>query len=496
MLKADLEKIVTSLSAIERKSFRIHYKHQSGDGKYGELFEMYLSAISGKAAAETSFRIKYPTTSFDNTAAYLFKVLTEMLTMGRIQQDPWFGQLFSVMKAKLFTERSMPERALKELRRTQHQAENSEDHLLSYLCSRIELSQLARVGFANMTQQELIDFQMRGKKSLQVLRQIHEHHSLYEILSHKLLNKGITVNEEDNLDDLVLSELGIITRGSSHRFESKKLHLLFQAYFFIHKSEYSAALELFKKLNTLMEGNESILDFPPYDYLDTLDGILNSLLQIRYFDEMQYFISKIEGLLSKNYPEHFLNMADQMMAMFQMSIIIGESNYAKAIEFHDTIRKKSRLNDIAISPEKHITYYFQVAIAYFKLKKIKSAKENILKAINIGRYQKDLLIFRACWLFQMVLYAESGDNEFISYEIRAYKRAFSGKSKIIIPFERILFEVMLVDIKSNSRASNRRLKMKINEGLDGLETTPSQLKLLQYFDFIGWIHDHLSLSRK
>lgn len=101
MLKADLEKIVTSLSAIERKSFRIHYKHQSGDGKYGELFEMYLSAISGKAAAETSFRIKYPTTSFDNTAAYLFKVLTEMLTMGRIQQDPWFGQLFSVMKAKV-----------------------------------------------------------------------------------------------------------------------------------------------------------------------------------------------------------------------------------------------------------------------------------------------------------------------------------------------------------------------------------------------------------
>ena len=491
MLRNDLEKIIASLSVIEKKSFRIYYKHQNGDGKYAELFEMYLSAIIAKTSAEESFRLKYPTTSFENTAAYLFKVLTEMLTMGRIQQDPWFGQLFSVMKAKLFTERSMPDRALKEIRRTQRQAENSENHLLSYLCSRIELSQLSRVGFANMTQQELIDFQMRGKQTLQVLRQTHEHHSLYEILSHKLLNKGITLNEDDNLDDLVLSELGIITRGSRHRFESRKLHLLFQAYFFIHKSEYNAALELFKKLNSLMELNESLLDFPPYDYLDTLDGILNSLLQIKYFDEMQYFIFKIGILLSKPYPEHFLNMADQTMAIFQMSAVIGEEKYAEAVKLHDVNKKAGRLNDIAISPEKYIAYQFQISIAFYKLRNLKQARENISKAISIGRYQTDLLIFRACWLFQLVLHTELVDYEFTTYEIRAYKRAFKGKSQII-PFEKLLFEVMLGNTKTNSKASNRRLAQKVQEGINSMKTTISQEKLLQYFDFIEWICSRLS----
>lgn len=491
MLRNDLQKIIASLSVIEKKSFRIYYKHQNGDGKYAELFEMYLSAIIAKTSAEESFRLKYPTTSFENTAAYLFKVLTEMLTMGRIQQDPWFGQLFSVMKAKLFTERSMPDRALKEIRRTQRQAENSEDHLLSYLCSRIELSQLSRVGFANMTQQELIDFQMRGKQTLQVLRQTHEHHSLYEILSHKLLNKGITLNKDDNLDDLVLSELGIITRGSRHRFESRKLHLLFQAYFFIHKSEYNAALELFKKLNSLMELNESLLDFPPYDYLDTLDGILNSLLQIKYFDEMQYFILKIEILLSKPYPEHFLNMADQTMAIFQMSAVIGEEKYVEAVKLHDVNKKAGRLNDIVISPEKYIAYQFQISIAFYKLRNLKQARENISKAISIGRYQTDLLIFRACWLFQLVLHTELVDYDFTTYEIRAYKRAFKGKSQII-PFEKLLFEVMLVNTKTNSKASNRRLAQKVQEGINCMKTTISQEKLLQYFDFIEWICSRLS----
>ncbi|MEJ7559967.1 MAG: hypothetical protein WKF66_16765 [Pedobacter sp.] len=491
MLRAELEKLIFSLSAAEKKSFRIYYKNQNGDGKYGQLFEMYLAAISGNSPAEECFHLKFPTSSFDNTAAYLFKVLTEMLTMGRIQQDPRFAQLFSVMKAKLFIERSMPDRALKEVRRTQRQAENSEDHLLSYLCSRIELSQLARVGFANMTQQELIDLQMRGRQTLQVLRQTHEHHSLYEILSHKLLSKGVMLNEEDNLDDLVLSELGIITRGSNHRFESRKLHLLFQAYFFIHKSEYGAALELFKKLNSLMELNESILDYPPYDYLDTLEGILNSLLQIRYFDEMQYFISKIAGLLSKPYPEHFLNMADQTMAIFQMSTIIGEHKYAEALKVHDINKKTGRLNEITISPEKYIAYHLEVSIAFFKLGNLKSAKENILKAINVGRSQMELLIFRACWLFQLVLHAEVGDNEFVAYELRAYKRVFHGKSKVI-PFEKFLFEVMLVETKRNSKASNRRLAQKVQEGLNGIDTTISQEKLLNYFDFVGWMYSHLS----
>ncbi|ETZ20956.1 hypothetical protein [Pedobacter sp. V48] len=490
MLKADLEKLISSLSATEKKSFRIYCRQHTGEGKYAQLFEIYLSAIPGEAPPAEVFRLSHPGTSFDNTAAYLFKVLTEMLTMGRIQQDAWFGQLFSVMKAKLFTERSLPDRALKELRKTQRQAEDAEDHLLLYLCARMELSQLVRTGFANMDQQELIAFQMKGKQTLQVLRQTHEHHSLYEILSHKLLNRGITLNDEDNLDDLVLSELGIITRGSNHRFESRKLHLLFQAYFFIHKSEYGAALALFKKLNTLMELNESILDFPPYDYLDTLEGILNSLLQINYFDEMQYFISKIAGLASKPYPEHFLNMANQTLVTFQMSCLIGENNYVEAVKIHEVNKSMGRFNDIAISPEKYIAYQLQVSIAYLQCRKLKLANENILKAINIGRYQTDLLIFRACRLFHLVLHAELGNNEFIAYEIRAYKRAFHGKGKVI-PFEKFLFEVMLADVKRNSIASNRRLAQKVQEGLDTTEASLSQAKVFQYFDFAGWMRNRL-----
>ncbi|RZL09125.1 MAG: hypothetical protein EOO89_21975, partial [Pedobacter sp.] len=99
MLKDDLHKLITSLSASERRNFRSYCKQQSGSGLYASLFEIYISASAVNAEVESLFESKHPSISFDNTATYLFKVLTDMLTMSRIQQDKWFSQVFSVMKA-------------------------------------------------------------------------------------------------------------------------------------------------------------------------------------------------------------------------------------------------------------------------------------------------------------------------------------------------------------------------------------------------------------
>jgi hypothetical protein len=153
---------------------------------------------------------------------------------------------------------------------------------------------------------------------------------------------------------------------------------------------------------------------------------------------------------------------------------------------HEANKLLGRFNDIAISPEKYMAYQLQASVAYLQCRKLKPANESILRAINTGRHQTDLLIFRACRLFHLVVHTELGNNEFVAYEIRAYKRAFHGKANVI-PFEKFLFEVMLTDLKTNSRANNRRLAQKVQDGLASMEPTPSQIKMLLYFDFVGWL---------
>src|SRR5690606_22866663 len=127
-----------------------------------------------------------------------------------------------------------------------------------------------------------------------------EHYSLYELLRLRLTSGKLALKNSKNSDkqttDLVLGELALSTRGNQHQFEPQKLHLLFQSFFFIHSGEYPSALRVFRKLNAYIDAQVNMWEFPPYDYLSALDGILNSLRSIGYIDEMKEFIQKIEEL--------------------------------------------------------------------------------------------------------------------------------------------------------------------------------------------------------
>src|SRR5690606_34883007 len=140
-----------------------------------------------------------------------------------------------------------------------------ENHSVAYQALRMELTALADLGFPNMDEQDLVDKQMKAKRTLQSLRQLQEHYSLYELLSHRLIKGVLSIDENSDkkVNDLILSELSLTTRGSQDEFEPQKLHLLFQSFFFIHTGEYRAALRIFNELNRLIESNESMWDYPP-----------------------------------------------------------------------------------------------------------------------------------------------------------------------------------------------------------------------------------------
>src|SRR5690606_33025920 len=150
-------------------------------------------------------------------------------------------------------------------------------------------------------------------------------YSLYELLSLRLIKGGRKDNTEQNeqITDLVLSELALSTRGSQHQFEPRKLHLLFQSFFFIHTGDYRSALHIFNELTQLIEANESMWDYPPYDYLSALEGILDSLRSIGYYREMEGFVHKLSLLAERPYPEHFRNVATLTTAVYRLNMLLG-----------------------------------------------------------------------------------------------------------------------------------------------------------------------------
>jgi hypothetical protein len=211
----------------------------------------------------------------------------------------------------------------------------------------------------------------------------------------------------------------------------------------------------------------------------------------KYYEEMPYFINKIADLHAKKFPEHFTNLTQQIISIYEMAQLSGQQRYEDALQSYERDRIQSRFKEAIVSPEKYIEYLFNSCVAYMHCGKIKKANDSISHAINVGRQQMDLPIFRACRLLQLLLHAELNDQEFISYEIRAYKRAYAGKA-IALSFERSLFEVITTDLQRMSFSKRERFLQKIIDSMEEMEDTAYQRKILSYFDFIAWIKSKVS----
>src|SRR5690606_13088971 len=307
MLIFELQKLISTLSSTEKKHFQLYCAKLQGPKDYLELYELAIKDLPDVNTWEERFQEAHPNKSFSNAANYLFKVLTDVLVRVRIEQDPWFAQHHYLLKARLCLERSMPNRAQKMLKKAYTLASEHQNHGLAYQALRMELTALADLCFPAMNEQDLVDKQMKAKLTLRSLHHLQEHYSLYELLSHSLIKGAFDIDKKSDkkINDLILSELSLTTRGSQYEFEPQKLPLLFQSFFFIHTGEYRSAIRVFNDLNKLFEANRTMWDFPPYDYLSTLEGILDSLRGIGYYRVMQEFIEKAESLGKGEYPEHF-----------------------------------------------------------------------------------------------------------------------------------------------------------------------------------------------
>ncbi|QNL49041.1 hypothetical protein H8S90_20170 [Olivibacter sp. SDN3] len=397
-------------------------------------------------------------------------------------------QHHSLMKARLCFERSIPNRGNKELQKAYRLAQENQNYPMIYQAARMELTLLADIGFPNITEQQLIDLQMKAKHTLQSLRQLHEHYSLYELLSHRLTKGSLTFSGKQNekINDLILSELSITTRGSQQQFETQKLHMLFQSFFFIHTGEYQSALTVFKELNTLFDTNRKIWDFPPYDYLSALDGILDSLRSIGYYKEMAQFIDQTRALSNKMYPDHFKGLAQLIAQVYSLNMSIGMVNLNKAQQLLRIFRSEKPRIEVAEGHEKQLEYLYFEALTYFLMNQLHKASKHINQLLTIGKQAPQLGMYRAGRLLSTLIYYEQDDMEYLEYEVRSYKRLFSKFGKAF-KIEKMVFNTISSDPKRRGNAWKKAIWKNIKPKLNEIKKDKGELQLLKYFDCCEWI---------
>jgi len=472
-------------------------KKQSGPKDYMDLFQIINKDlfISNPESIRLEFIKRNPDKSFENTAQYLLKLVTDSLIHIRTRNDKQFQQYFSLMRAKVLFERSISKEGFKELKKAQKLANSNEDNLaLSYGYSQ-ELSHLSELGFPEMTEDKLIETHMKIKKNLRQLHQIQEHSSLYQLLRYRLLHskKSLSTSDKTKLNDLIITELSIITRGSPTNFETQKTHLLFQSFFLMQTGEYQSSIKSFKELNELFESKKSLWKIPPYDYLNALEGILDNLRSIADYDEMKFFIKKIEKLLEQKYPEHFQAIAKQTVYIYKLNILIEKGEPSEAIQFSESIPAALTKNENLVNYEKRAELLFFIALCYFCSEDYQKAKKQINTIKNFDKMNVNSNIHRVSWLLQILIYYELDDLLYLDYEIRSYKRTFK-KNGGILKTENLVFKMIKHDPRRKNKLRNIKFLNRIAKDIPEIRWSNYERQILKYYDFISWIFTKLNIQ--
>lgn len=482
-------RLVKSLSRVEKRQFKLATKKQTGTKEYLDLFEIIDRRIGAEPTGiREAFARMHPGSSIDNASRYLLRVLTDCLIQSKLKDDISFQLMHGMMRTRLLQERSLREESRKELKKLRSLAESSENDFFQYLLYRQELDYISDNDFEHLSEKHLIEMQMESREVLKDLRNIHEHHSLYELLKYRLVHSGKILSEEKKkkLNDLILSEMGLVTGRTKSSYQSRKLHLLFQSYFFTDIGDYRSAMKTFSELNKLFEHHRNLWNHPPTDYLSALDGILDSLRTIGYHEDTPFYLDKLALLDDPAYPEYFRFMVRKTELIYRIARLIGQGKHAEAVAFIDTLDAAQLKAYGQVDDEKQMELQLSLSMAYFGVRRFKKAQKHLSGIVITGKPSYQSVVYRVSLLLNILIDYETDNHDVMEYEIRSYKRMFQpGALKI----EKLIFKTIQTHPDIKTPQKNSLLWKKMEPLARAIEKDKFESQLHKYFDFLGWVRE-------
>ncbi|TZF86431.1 hypothetical protein FW774_05145 (plasmid) [Pedobacter sp. BS3] len=483
--------LINSLSKGEKRYFKLYTSLQQGSKDYLYLFELFEKGSDSIADIREAFLQKRPKASYEATSKYLYKIITDCMLHLRTEKDITTKLVTALLKANIMFEKSLYEEGFKQLQKIQATAEEFELYIIELWAARLELYYLCNLNFHTITEPELIQKQMNIADLLKYARNAHQHTSLYELLRHRLLYKGSvrTPQQKEELNDLVVSELNIVSNPTAETFESHKTHLLFQAHYFITVSDYKSALKTFYELNDLFEEHNYLWVDSPMDYLSTIEGILDSLHTIKRYDEMHFFLQKLQFL--ENQSVYFEIMVQRLAFIYTIVGYLdrGDFDEAEALkkQFEQTLFKKIHLLDIS----KQAEVYLYTALIYIGGNNMPKAHYYLNRILLESKLYYALPVYRTFRLIHLLVHFEMENHDYIEYETRSIKRSLSSSHKRDYLLEKIVFKFIQQPVQASGNKGRQAIWQKFKQQFDAISSDKYEIQLLKIFDFASWIEAKL-----
>lgn len=482
--------LVHSLSKAEKRYFKLYSSLQKEAKEYYRLYTA-IEKATDMEEVKKKYTAQNKTALFEANCKYLYKVIINALLQFTKDTDKTSRLINATLKARILFQRSMYDEGFSLLEKTKTEAAKNEEFIIELWAVQMELYYLSILGYHNISEKQLIQKQMKIDELLKYHKNIHQQTSLYESLRHRLLYKGTvrTKEQKDELNDLVVSELNYNSNPLANTFESDRIHLLFQSYYFIAINDATSALKTLHELNNLMQNHKQLWIERPIDYLGTVEGVLESLLSTKEHTEFQPFINTLQSLEIKS--AYFEVMLERVRFIYGIAGFLNNGEFEKAEaekkKYEHSLFKKMHLLD----PYKQAEVYLYSAIIFIGKGDMNKAHKELNKVLLEKKAYYHLPFYRTFRLLHLLVHYELGNHDYIEYEIRSLKRTLKKEYKKSYLVERIVFRFLQQQPLPSSLKAREIIWKKFREGFIKLSADKYESQLLRIFDFATWIEAKL-----
>jgi hypothetical protein len=483
--------LVNSLTKAERKKFSTSQSLSKCDADYLFLYKLIDKhpLISQEKIKEEYMKAR-PGSSLNTASNYLLDVLLSVLSQLRTDQDIFYKLFNSLMNVKVLYEKSIYQECFILLEQVQEEAIKYENFSILLIAQKMELDYLLTLDFPGIDEQTLLSKQYKINETLKKIRKINEHASLYELLKYRILHKGTarSSKQKQELNDLVVSEMSIVSSSNFDNFEIQKNHKLFQSNYLINVGDYKSALFSFYELNNIFEQNKHLLSNPPIYYLMTIEGVLESLRSIRNYEGMSYFITQLENIDTSSI--NFKAQINCVVFLYSLFPFLDTGRFEEAKKLIDSNNEKiyDKMNLLVADKQAQIALY--TALVYLGTKEFAKARKVISQIQTIDKVIYSLPFYRTIRLVNLMILYELNELDYIAFEVRSVKREIQNKEKMY-RIELLMLKLFNMTLHNISNKGRSILWSKIEPELKEFHNNKFELQLLRIFDFTAWIESKI-----
>ncbi|MDP2068914.1 MAG: hypothetical protein Q8K04_08105 [Lutibacter sp.] len=485
--------VIASMGKSEKRSFKIYCSTQSGEKAYLQLFDIIDNLPNGRfEKLENEFLDISRNKNVEIAAGYLYNQLLDFLVHKRSKKDMQSQIFMMIEKANILFERKLIDEAFHTLNQADNYASLFNAENLQIIIAKTEMYFLGTLGFPNLSEKQLIGKQVKLQELMKYSRIINQSYFLSDILNYRILHKSMASAKEkrEELNDLVLSELNLISNNPTSNKQIEKFHLLFQSTYYLETGNYASAIRNYKQLILLFGENPKIKQNPPIYYLNAIEGILESLITSGIYNEMLHFQQKLRLLNKKDYPEDFLLKVIWLDYYYQIIVIIHKGDFEKTIAIQDGFRE-SLLKKVTLLPlDKQLQFHLINTILLFSQYKFAEAHKMIKIILLEGKIFQPLPLFRVVRLINLMIKAELGDMDYVENESIALKRNLtSGR---LSKTEKIVFKFVGSYPLPQYQKSREKIWNYYTKKIKAIREENYEKRYLKYFDFLSFIESRLT----